>query len=57
MLRKRLGVEQPGKLRARWEGPFRMKDEVGKGAYRLEHLEGKKVPHTWNAANLRYYFS
>jgi len=57
VLRKRLGVEQPGKLRARWEGPFRMKDEVGKGAYRLEHLEGKKVPHTWNAANLRYYFS
>jgi len=57
VLRKRPRVEQPGKLHPRWEGPFRVKDEVGKGAYRLERLDGKKVPHTWNAASLRYYFS
>ena len=57
VLRKRPGIEQPGKLHAHWEGPFRVKDEVGKEAYRLERLDGKKVPYTWNAVNLRYYFS
>jgi len=57
VLRKRPGVEQPGKLHAHWEGPFRVKAEVGKGAYRFERLDGKKVPCTWNATNLRYYYS
>jgi len=46
VLRKRPGVEQPGKLHAHWERPFRVKDEVGKGAYHLERLDGKKVPRT-----------
>jgi len=57
VLRKKPGVEQPGKLHALWEGPFRVKDEVGKGAYCLERLDGKRVPRTWNAASLRYYYS
>ncbi|RDX87157.1 hypothetical protein CR513_31409, partial [Mucuna pruriens] len=40
------------KLTLTWEGPFRMSDEVGKGAYCLEHLDGKEIPRTWNALNL-----
>ncbi|RDY06338.1 hypothetical protein CR513_09691, partial [Mucuna pruriens] len=31
-----------------WEGPFRILEEVGLGAYCLEHLGGKKAPRTWN---------
>jgi hypothetical protein len=57
VLRRKPGVQTPGKLFPRWEGPFRVKEDVGKGAYRLEHLDGKKIPRTWNAADLRYYFS
>jgi len=27
-----------GKFSPNWEGPFQIKEVVGKGAYRLEHL-------------------
>ncbi|RDY02803.1 Retrovirus-related Pol polyprotein from transposon 17.6, partial [Mucuna pruriens] len=44
------------KLTPKWEGPFRVKKEVGQGAYRLEKLKGKEIPRTWNAATLRMYY-
>ncbi|RDY04045.1 hypothetical protein CR513_12312, partial [Mucuna pruriens] len=28
-----------------------------KGAYKLEHLDGWKIPHTWNMASLCFYYS
>ncbi|RDX93635.1 Pol polyprotein, partial [Mucuna pruriens] len=45
------------KLTPIWEGPYRITEEVGKGAYHLEHLDDKKIPRTWNAMNLRVYNS
>jgi len=33
-------------------GPFRVKEVVGKCAYRWEHLSGVSIPTTWNASNL-----
>ncbi|RDX77430.1 Tf2-9, partial [Mucuna pruriens] len=45
------------KLSPLWEGPFRIIEEVGKGAYCLEQLDGKKVPRTWNAISLHMYYS
>ncbi|XP_016165137.1 uncharacterized protein K02A2.6-like [Arachis ipaensis] len=41
-----------GKLVTNWEGPYRVKEVVGNGAYKLERLDGKEVPRTWNVANL-----
>ncbi|XP_025616571.1 uncharacterized protein [Arachis hypogaea] len=35
-----------GKLAANWEGPYRVKEVIGKGAYKLEKLDGKEVPRT-----------
>jgi len=29
----------------------------GNGSYKLETLEGGPIPRTWNAANLKFYFS
>ncbi|XP_072066696.1 uncharacterized protein [Arachis hypogaea] len=46
-----------GKLAAKWEGPFRIYEVVGRGAYRLETLEGTKVPSTWNISSLKRYYS
>lgn len=46
-----------GKLGANWEGPFRIKEEIGKGAFRLEELGGRSIPRTWNCSSLRFYFS
>ena len=46
-----------GKLAPNWEGPYRVTDDIGKGAYQLSELTGSPIPKTWNAANLRRYYS
>ncbi|XP_072071924.1 uncharacterized protein [Arachis hypogaea] len=55
--RNDIGAPTPGerKLTPNWEGPYRIKAVIGKGAYKLERLNGDEVPRTWNAANLRRY--
>ncbi|XP_072052109.1 uncharacterized protein [Arachis hypogaea] len=46
-----------GKLAANWEGPFRILHNLGKGAYKLETLQGDQLPGTWNISSLRKYQS
>jgi len=46
-----------GKLLPSWEGPYRIKEKLQHGAYKLEELDGTPVPRTWNMANLRHYYS
>nr|XP_025685323.1 uncharacterized protein LOC112786123 [Arachis hypogaea] len=46
-----------GKLAANWEGPFRVLQNLGKGAYKLETLRGEQLPGTWNVSSLREYQS
>ncbi|RDX67363.1 Retrovirus-related Pol polyprotein from transposon 17.6, partial [Mucuna pruriens] len=48
---------ESNKLTPKWEGTFRIKKEVGRGAYKLETLKGKEIPRTWNAASLRMHYS
>ncbi|XP_057730374.1 uncharacterized protein LOC130945689 [Arachis stenosperma] len=57
--RNDIGLPTPGegKLAANWEGPYRVKKVMGKGAFKLERLDGKEVPRTWNAGNLRRFYS
>ncbi|XP_072074332.1 uncharacterized protein [Arachis hypogaea] len=57
--RNDIGVPTPGegKLTANWEGPYRIKEVIGKDAYKLEWLDGKEVPRTWNTNNLRRFYS
>jgi len=45
------------KLSPKWTGPFRVVEKLGNRAYRLETLEGGPIPRTWNAENLKFYFS
>ncbi|XP_076951217.1 uncharacterized protein LOC143624448 [Bidens hawaiensis] len=42
-----------GKLAPSWEGPYQIKEVLGKGAYTLMHLDGSAIPRTWNATQLR----
>ena len=45
------------KLSIKWEGPYQISQVIGKGAYRLQTLEGKEVPRSWDVTHLkRYYF-
>ncbi|XP_072071637.1 uncharacterized protein [Arachis hypogaea] len=57
--RNDIGAPTPGegKLTANWEGPYRMKEVIGKDTYKLERLDGKEIPRTWNSSNLRRFYS
>ncbi|RDY10138.1 Tf2-6, partial [Mucuna pruriens] len=57
VLRKTTQKVENNKLTPNWEGPFRVIENVGRGAYRLEHLDGRSIPRTWNASSLRRFFS
>ncbi|RDX58320.1 hypothetical protein CR513_62371, partial [Mucuna pruriens] len=52
-LQNRFGWNKGKKLTPKWEGPFKVRKEVGRGANKLETLKGKEIPRTWNAASLR----
>ncbi|GKG41747.1 hypothetical protein Tco_0473498, partial [Tanacetum coccineum] len=32
----------------KWEGPYEVKESLGKGAYKLKDRKGNDVPRTWN---------
>ncbi|XP_076890567.1 uncharacterized protein LOC143541697 [Bidens hawaiensis] len=44
------GQEPLGKLSPTWEGPYKIKQVLSKGAYKLEKLDGTEIPRTWNTA-------
>ncbi|XP_024044242.1 uncharacterized protein LOC112100133 [Citrus clementina] len=45
-----------GILGPNWEGPYRVKQVAGPGAYKLARADGHEVKRPWNAAHLRKYF-
>jgi len=45
------------KLTPKWEGPFRITENIQNGAYILEALDGNVIPRTWNTSHLKFYFS
>ncbi|GJU16086.1 hypothetical protein Tco_1144052 [Tanacetum coccineum] len=42
-----------GKLGPKWEGPYEVKESLGKGAYKLKDRKGNNIPRTWNICNLK----
>ena len=57
VMRKAHPYELENKLSPKWTGPFRITEAKGNGSYKLETLEGGPIPRSWNAANLKFYFS
>ena len=45
-----------GKLQRNWEGPYRVTSMVRPGTYRREDQEGRPLPRSWNADNLRKFY-
>ena len=45
-----------GKLDPNWEGPYRIRTLLGPSTFKLEHLNGDRIPRTWNAEHLRPYY-
>jgi len=56
-MRKAHPYELENKLSPKWTGPFRVTEARGNDSYKFETLEGGPIPRTWNAANLKFYFS
>ena len=56
-MRKAHPYELENKLSPKWTRPFRITEAKGNGSYSLETLEEDPIPRTWNAANLKFYFS
>ena len=59
VLRKVMGATRDptqGKFGPSWEGPYRVTSWQRKGTYHLETIDGKKLPHPWNAEHLRKYY-
>ncbi|XP_072076586.1 uncharacterized protein [Arachis hypogaea] len=54
-----IGLPTPGegKLAANWEGPYKVREILGNGRYKLEKLDGSEVPRTWNMTNLKRFYS
>ncbi|XP_077237289.1 uncharacterized protein LOC143878961 [Tasmannia lanceolata] len=55
---RKAAISQPKKaekLSPTWEGPYRVKEVIRPGSYRLETLEEQLLPHAWNSKNLRKY--
>ncbi|GJU04711.1 reverse transcriptase domain-containing protein [Tanacetum coccineum] len=46
-------AQDGGKLGPKWEGPYEVKESLGKGAYKLKDRKGNDVPRTWNICNLK----
>ncbi|GJR25866.1 reverse transcriptase domain-containing protein [Tanacetum coccineum] len=45
-------AEDTGKLGPKWEGPYKVMEALGKGAYKLRDRNGKQLLRTWNISNL-----
>ncbi|XP_025611902.1 uncharacterized protein [Arachis hypogaea] len=46
-----------GKLAANWDGPYRISEILGNGAYILELIDGHVLPNSWNASSLKKFYS
>nr|XP_025676136.1 uncharacterized protein LOC112776263 [Arachis hypogaea] len=60
VLRKTEQARRPpshGKLAATWDGPYKISEVLGRGAYKLEDINGTQLPSTWNVGSLRRYYS
>nr|GEW24977.1 reverse transcriptase domain-containing protein [Tanacetum cinerariifolium] len=49
-------AKEGGKLGPKLEGPYEVKEALGRGAYKLRGHNGSILPWTWNVCNLKKYY-
>ena len=49
--------QETNKLLPKWKGPYIIKEEIGKGAYRLKDNEGKVLKAPQNVKRLKKYYT
>ncbi|XP_074352654.1 uncharacterized protein LOC141691798 [Apium graveolens] len=45
-----------GKLMPKWEGPYKVKEVLRSGIYKLLNMDGSEVPNTWHGLRLRKFY-
>ncbi|XP_074327822.1 uncharacterized protein LOC141665739 [Apium graveolens] len=45
-----------GKLMPKWEGPYKVKEVLRPGTYKLLNMDGSEVPNTWHGLRLRKFY-
>ncbi|KAI3802009.1 hypothetical protein L1987_30131 [Smallanthus sonchifolius] len=48
--------EDAGNLGPKWEGPYQIAEAHRGGSYKLDDMEGNRLPRHWNAKHLRCFF-
>ena len=49
-------ANEEGKVTPNWEGPYKIAEVLREGTFKLETLDGKLLPRTWNADKLKKYY-
>ncbi|KAL7134013.1 hypothetical protein ABFS83_12G177900 [Erythranthe nasuta] len=57
VLRRADALKMRGKLKANWEGPYRITQRLNGDAYWIEDKYGKKLPRPWNVCHLKKFYS
>ena len=45
-----------GKLMPKWEGPYKVKEVLRPGTYKLMNMDESEVPNTWHGLRLRKFY-
>lgn len=45
-----------GKLMPKWEGPYKIAEELRPGTYKLSQMDGAEIPNTWHGLRLRKFY-
>ncbi|KAL8147927.1 hypothetical protein AgCh_005306 [Apium graveolens] len=45
-----------GKLMPRWEGPYKIKEVLRLGTYKLMNMDESEIPNTWHGLRLRKFY-
>jgi len=56
VLRRASEANMDSKLAPKWIRPYRVKEMVGKGAYKLKTLDGGVILRIWNMVNLCFSY-
>ncbi|XP_071719082.1 uncharacterized protein [Rutidosis leptorrhynchoides] len=56
-LGERRRIQDLGKLGPNWDGPYEFVDALGNGVCNLKTPDGKFVPRTWHATNLKKFYA
>ncbi|XP_074336655.1 uncharacterized protein LOC141673818 [Apium graveolens] len=45
-----------GKLMPKWEGPYKIKEVLRPGTYKLMNMDKSEIPNTWHELRLRKFY-